>query len=65
MINKEPEVMKREPVEDQRVDAQGHPLPNRRSLPDRRVNTARLHLKGRTTMRRKSDREIVEFINRD
>ncbi len=63
MTNEEPEVMKRGPVEDQRVDAQGHPLPNRRSLPDRRVNPARLHLKSRTTMRRKSDREIMEFIN--
>ena len=65
MIDEQPEVVECGPVEDQRVDAKGRPLPDRRSLPDRRVNPARLHLKNRTIMRRKSDREILEFINRD
>lgn len=65
MIDEQPEVVERGPVEDQRVDAKGRPLPNRRSLPDRRVNPARLHLKSRKTMRRKSDRDIMEFINKD
>jgi hypothetical protein len=63
MINEEPEVIKWGPVEEQRRDADGKPLPDRRSLPDRRVNPARLHVRGRTTLRRKSDRDMMEFIN--
>ena len=63
MIDEEPEIIKSEPAEDQRLDADGNALPNRRVVPDRRVNPARLKLKGRTHVRRKSDREIEDFID--
>lgn len=63
MIDEEPEIIKLEPAEDQHLDAEGNALPNRRVIPDRRVNPARLQLKNRTHVRRKSDREMEDFID--
>lgn len=63
MIDEEPEIIKLEPAEDQHLDTDGKPLPNRRVIPDRRVNSARLQLKNRKSVRRKSDREIEDFID--
>lgn len=63
MIDEEPEVIKWGPSVDQHRDAEGNPLPDRRIFPDRRVNSVRLHVRGRTAIRRKSDRDMMEFIN--